>query len=174
MIMDTAVERKSVYIANPNGFSESGRYWLANVLIPKLAGAGFDVINPFMEIMHQDTAVLRDSAMDMTHEVAMAIGARNFAGIDRSHMVFAVLDGTDVDSGTAAEIGYATAKGKQVVGFRGDFRSAADSDSCVVNLQVQHAVERSGGHVHTGLDNAIEELVRLGLGRSGNARRTTA
>ena len=34
--------------------------------------------------------------------------------------VVAVLDGADVDSGTAAEIGYAFARGKLIVGYRGD------------------------------------------------------
>ena len=40
----------------------------------------------------------------------------------------AVLDGTDVDSGTAAEIGYAFARGKLIVGYRGDFRLSADNE----------------------------------------------
>lgn len=36
---------------------------------------------------------------------------------------FAVLDGVDVDSGTAWEIGYAYARGKPIIGLRTDFMS---------------------------------------------------
>ena len=41
-------------------------------------------------------------------------------GVDASDLVVAVLDGVDVDSGTAWEIGYAYAKGKPVIGLRTD------------------------------------------------------
>ena len=40
---------------------------------------------------------------------------------EASDVANAVLDGTDVDSGTASEIGYAFAKGKAIVGYRGVF-----------------------------------------------------
>lgn len=38
--------------------------------------------------------------------------------------MLAILDGQDVDSGTAAEIGYAFARRKPIVGYRGDLRVA--------------------------------------------------
>ncbi len=47
-------------------------------------------------------------------------------GIDRSRLVLAVLDGTDVDSGTAFEAGYAHAREIPVVGIRTDFRQRCD------------------------------------------------
>jgi nucleoside 2-deoxyribosyltransferase len=43
-------------------------------------------------------------------------------GVDRADAVVAVVDGADVDSGTAWEMGYAFAKGKPVVAVRTDFR----------------------------------------------------
>ena len=95
---------------------------------------------------------------------AMELGAGNFSKIDRSAFVFAVLDGTDVDSGTSAEIGYACARGKKVVGYRGDFRMSADAGACTVNLQVEAAIELAGGHAHQDMDNAVSELVVLASG----------
>ena len=59
----------------------------------------------------------------------------------------AVLDGTDVDSGTAAEIGYAFARGKLIVGYRGDFRLSADNEGSTVNLQVEYFIRASGGTI---------------------------
>src|SRR4030095_14231926 len=47
------------------------------------------------------------------HTINREIGANNRAAIDRADGVVAVLDGVDVDSGTAAEIGYAFARGKR-------------------------------------------------------------
>ena len=61
--------------------------------------------------------------------------------------MLAVLDGTDVDSGTASEIGYAYAKGKPMVGYRGDFRLSSDNEGGVVNLQVQYFILTSGGSI---------------------------
>lgn len=43
-------------------------------------------------------------------------------GVDRSQMVLAILEGSDADSGTSWEAGYAKGCGKPVVGVRTDFR----------------------------------------------------
>ena len=72
-------------------------------------------------------------------EVNRAVGARNAQLIDECDAVLAVLDGNDVDSGTAAEIGYAAAKHKPVVGLR--LRSPGD------RRQRSDAREPSGGMV---------------------------
>ncbi len=58
-------------------------------------------------------------------------------GVDSSDIVVAVLDGVDVDSGTAWEIGYAYAKGKPIVGLRTDFRSLSNG---IVNLMIEMAI----------------------------------
>jgi nucleoside 2-deoxyribosyltransferase len=80
--------------------------------------------------------------------VANAAAARaNQEAIDRADAVVAVLDGADVDSGTAAEIGYAFARGKPIVGYRGDARLAGDNEGAVVNLQVEYFVRASGGAI---------------------------
>ena len=70
----------------------------------------------------------------------LEMGATNRAAIDAADAVVAVLDGVDVDSGTAAEIGYAFARGKLIVGYRGDFRLSADNEGSIVNLQVEYFI----------------------------------
>ncbi len=47
-------------------------------------------------------------------------------GIDSSSAVLAIIDGAEVDSGVAWEMGYAYARGKPVVGVRTDFRPGAE------------------------------------------------
>ena len=99
-------------------------------------------------------------------EVNRAIGARNAKLIDECDAVLAVLDGNDVDSGTAAEIGYAAAKHKPVVGLRRDHRVTGDNEATLVNLQVEWFVVESGGSLETDLADAIASLARV----TGTAR----
>ena len=47
-------------------------------------------------------------------------------GIDKADAVVAIADGTDVESGTAWEMGYAYGTGKPVVAVRTDFRPGAE------------------------------------------------
>lgn len=72
----------------------------------------------------------------------------------------------DVDSGTAAEIGFAYALGKPVVGWRSDCRQAGDNAASVVNLQVEHFLT---GCVSVDLEEAI---TRLPMSRAVGERRT--
>lgn len=53
--------------------------------------------------------------------------------IDSADAILCILDGPDVDSGTAIEMGYAFARNKPIVGFRSDFRASEDNG---VNLMV--------------------------------------
>lgn len=46
--------------------------------------------------------------------------------IDRSHLVLAILDGADADSGTCIELGYAYARGIPIIGIRTDPRALQD------------------------------------------------
>ena len=83
-------------------------------------------------------------------------------------LILAVLDGTDVDSGTAAEIGYAFAKGKPILGYRGDFRLSADNDGSTVNLQVEYFIRQSGGDIVASIKElgpALAKIKAAGLKR---------
>ncbi len=53
--------------------------------------------------------------------------------IENADALLCILDGSDVDSGTAIEMGYAYARHKPIFGIRTDFRSSEDRG---VNLMV--------------------------------------
>jgi nucleoside 2-deoxyribosyltransferase len=57
-----------------------------------------------------------------------AIFASCLENIRTSDAVVAIFDGTDVDSGTAFECGYAYATGKPIIGARTDLRSAGEEN----------------------------------------------
>ena len=63
------------------------------------------------------------------------IFAGDVGGLDESEAVVAILDGSDVDSGTAWECGYAYAKGKPIFGLRTDVRIYGVEER--INLMVQ-------------------------------------
>ncbi|MCL7414287.1 MAG: nucleoside 2-deoxyribosyltransferase [ANME-2 cluster archaeon] len=66
------------------------------------------------------------------------IFSKNRDAIDGADLMVAVLDGVDVDSGTAWEIGYAYARGLPVYGLRTDFRTLGIEGT--VNLMIERSV----------------------------------
>jgi nucleoside 2-deoxyribosyltransferase len=152
-MLDAAMASGSpIYVASPLGFSEAGRHFYTAVLIPYLRGLRYEVLDPWaLADARKIEAVQRlpygPERRDAWRRLNREIGATNRAAIDRARGVVAVLDGVDVDSGTAAEIGYAFARGKLVVGYRGDFRLSADNEGSTVNLQVEYFIRESGGTI---------------------------
>ena len=152
-----------VYLASPLGFTHPTKAWYDAVLVPAVEAAGHEVLDPWAQ-----SADLFAGASS-TAELAAAnreAAARNEQLLRDCDAVFAVLDGVDVDSGTAAEIGFAYALGKPVVGWRSDFRQAGDNAASVVNLQVEHFLS---GHVSVDLEEA---LTRLPMSPAVSERRT--
>jgi len=148
---------RRIYVASPLGFAEAGRHFHGERLLPLLASLGYEALDPWA--LADADALARVRAMPAGDERAAAwrrlnaaIAETNRRAIDDADAVLAVLDGSDVDSGTAAEIGYAFARGKPIVGYRGDSRPAGDNEGAVVNLQVEHFVRASGGTIVTSLD----------------------
>lgn len=149
-----------VYVASPLGFTAAGRRYHDEVLLPALRAAGFEPLDPWAGGAPIEAALASGDAEALT-AANRAVGAANAALIDDSDAVFAVLDGADVDSGTAAEIGWAAARGRPVVGWRSDWRLTGDNAGTVVNLQVQYFVEVGGGAIETDLDAALDRLAAL-------------
>ena len=154
---------KKVYCASPLGFSEAGRLFLYEKLHPAIERAGFDVIDPWKLTPEEEfsrVSSIEDHAdrKNAWQELNLVIGRNNAKGIDNADIVVAVLDGSDVDSGTSAEIGFACAKGKRVIGYRSDFRSSGDNEGSLVNLQVEYFIASTGGAIVTSL-GALERAI---------------
>jgi nucleoside 2-deoxyribosyltransferase len=146
-----------VYVASPLGFSEAGRDFYNEKLLPLLSSCGCELLDPWALTPQARTdAVLQmpygQERRDAWRKLNTEIGGNNAAAIKSADMLFAVLDGVDVDSGTAAEIGYAFGLGKPILGYRGDFRLAADNDGATVNLQVEYFILQSGGNIIVAVD----------------------
>lgn len=154
----------AVYVASPLGFSEPGRHYLTEVLHPRLTAAGWSVLDPWddqtglvAKTMAFPAGAARNEALI---RMSRTIGERNRGLLAAADAVLAILDGPDVDSGTAAEVGWAAAHKTPVVGWRSDFR-LADHEAAPVNLQVEDFVLASGGRLVATLDDAIAALESL-------------
>jgi len=161
--MDTT--KPSIYLAGPHGFTEAGRLYHNAVLVPAVRAARFVPLDPWdIEAEVQAVFELPVGNLERRSRLSDAnrkLGARNARLIDDCNAVLAVLDGSDVDSGTAAEIGYAAAKHKPVVGLRCDHRVTGDNEAALVNLQVEWFIFESGGRLETDLGAALIALARL-------------
>jgi hypothetical protein len=83
-----------------------------------------------------------------------------------ARLLVAQLDGQEVDGGTAAEIGYATALGLPCIAVRSDLRQSGEP-GMTVNLQVEAFIAMSGGFITRSLDELVERLGALrSAGRS--------
>ena len=155
-----------IYLAGPLGFSEAGRYFYDREFIPAVKAGGFIVLDPWTLTPHSEVAAVakicgHEERLEAWRKLNVKIAAKNTAALDECDAVVAVLDGVDVDSGTAAEIGYAFAKGKPILGYRGDSRLSADNEGATVNLQVEYFIRQSGGDIIISvadLPRALEKI----------------
>jgi Nucleoside 2-deoxyribosyltransferase len=157
---------KKIYLASPLGFSEVGRDFYSTRLISVIKKLGYQVLDPWgltpVDKIEKVRAMRYGvKKRDAWKRLNTEIGESNKNAIDESDGIVAVLDGTDVDSGTAAEIGYGFAKGKPIFGYRGDFRLSADNEGGIVNLQVEYFIRASGGTIITEIDKLHGELKRI-------------
>lgn len=157
-------DQPPVYVASPLGFTEPGRAYNVAV-IAALTEHGLQANDPWA-MPNNPIWAAREIAAGPERVAALQranaeVGLYNERLIRDSVAMLAVLDGTDVDSGTAAEIGFAAALEIPVVGLRTDTRAAGDNDGAAVNLQVERFIYRSGGTITRSLPEAVTALLAV-------------
>ncbi len=113
-----------IYLSAPL-FTQGQRLWnrmLAGALEERIAGA--EVLLP------QDTKF--GSSYNQPADFSK-IFQHCLEAVDDADLMVAVLDGADVDSGTAYEMGYARARAIPIIGVRTDYRASQDRG---VNLMI--------------------------------------
>jgi nucleoside 2-deoxyribosyltransferase len=115
-----------VYLAAPL-FSESERVYNLSVA-GQLRNNFFDVYLP------QEAG---DDSDTRNKEEQVRIFSENSRALKNADIIVAIIDGADADSGTAWEMGYAYANGKQVIALRTDFRRSGRYEK--VNLMLEES-----------------------------------
>lgn len=95
------------------------------------------------------------------HEIASgsprAIFEANTRALMGCDIMIAILDGPQVDDGTAWEMGYFYSLGKRVLGIRTDFRRAGETPQSKVNIML----EQSCLSIKESIEELVTELKRI-------------
>ena len=144
-----------IYLAGPL-FTQAEQEWLRRLkaqILTRAAAAPVEVCWPHDLFSAQEIAGWGDRAK---HEIFNRCREQ----LDRADAVVALLDGTQVDDGTAWEIGYFYARrkpGKPIIGIRTDFRKAGDTENARVNLMIDCACDA----IVTKVDDLLIEIAKL-------------
>lgn len=122
-----------LYLAGPLFTDAEKRY--NSELAATLRRAGHAV---FLPQEHQPTA---------GNHLARRTFAEDVSALRNAQAVVAILDGSDVDSGTAWECGFAYGQGKYVFGLRTDVRQVGEYDQ-PINLMLTGGLEDYATSVH--------------------------
>ena len=128
-------KRKTVYLANPYGFSAQQRAVLLPQIVEALEALGLEVWEPFE----------RNNQVDLSEPGwAYRVGQADFKDTRDADAIFAVVNGVPPDEGVMVELGIAVALGKPTFLFRDDFRRATDSEEYPLNLMLFTGMPQRG------------------------------
>lgn len=142
------------YIASPLGFADSGRLYYESALLPALSEL-IEPVDPWM--LATDEEFQEALRSGRTGPFAAEVARRNIGALRNSELLVAVLDGQEVDSGTAAEVGFAAGLSLPCFGLRTDRRDSGEPGA-TVNLQVEGFIALTGGRVAGSLDALLADL----------------
>ena len=126
---------KSIYLANPYGFSAQQRELLLPPIVQALESLGLEVWEPFS----------RNNQEDFSQAGwAYRIGQKDYRDVRESDATFAVVNGVPPDEGVMVELGMAIAMNKPTFLFRDDFRRATDSEEYPLNLMLFTGMPQDG------------------------------
>ena len=126
---------KTIYLANPYGFSAQQKEKLLPEIIGALESLGLEVWEPFARNNQEDLSVAG---------WAYRIGQADFRDVRDSDAIFAVVNAVPPDEGVMVELGMAIALGKPTFLFRDDFRRVTDSEEYPLNLMLFTGLPEKG------------------------------
>ena len=126
---------RTLYLANPYGFSTQQKDGPLQALVAALEALGAEVWEPFARNNQIDKAIAG---------WAYRIGQADLRDVRDADGIFAVVNGCPPDEGVMVELGMAIAWEKAVFLFRDDFRRCTDSEAYPLNLMVFTGLPEAG------------------------------
>lgn len=118
---------KTLYLANPYGFSKQQKEQLLPSFIKILSELGAEVWEPFQ----------RNNQIDVAQAGwAYRIAQADLRDVHLCDGLFAIVNGTPPDEGVMVELGVAIALKKAIFLFRDDLRQCTDSEQYPLNLMI--------------------------------------
>ena len=118
---------KTLYLANPYGFSAQQKQILLPTFLHILEDLGIEVWEPFQRNNQVDF-----SQPGWAYQVAQA----DLRDVQECDGILAIVNGTPPDEGVMVELGVAIALQKAIFLFRDDFRRCTDSEEYPLNLML--------------------------------------
>ncbi len=126
---------KTLYLANPYGFSQQQKSGPLQDIKSALEELGATVWEPFE----------RNNQIDFSKSGwAYEVGQSDLRDVRDSDGTFAVVNGCPPDEGVMVELGMAIAWNKPTFLFRDDFRRCTDSDQYPLNLMLFTGLPEQG------------------------------
>lgn len=133
------MSRKTLYLANPYGFSPQQQALLLPPLIRALEALGAEVWEPFQ----------RNNQVDFSQPSwAYRVAQADLQDVRNCDGFFAVVNGTPPDEGVMVELGVAIALSKPIFLFRDDIRRCTDSEQYPLNLMLFAGLPEIGWQDH--------------------------
>jgi hypothetical protein len=129
------MRKKTLYLANPYGFSAQQRNGPLAALVEALAAAGAEVWEPF----DRNNRVNRTGS-GWAYRIAQA----DLGDVRAADGLFAVVNGCPPDEGVMVELGLAIAWDKPTFLFRDDIRRCTDCEGYPLNLMLFAGLPASG------------------------------
>ena len=143
--------KKTLYLANPYGFSLQQRAGPLGEIVAALEVLGAEVWEPFA----------RNNQIDRARPGwAYEIGQAELRDVRQADGLFAVVNGCPPDEGVMVELGMAIAWTKPVFLFRDDFRRCTDSEVYPLNLMLFAGLPETGWNAYWY--GSVEEIADPG------------
>ena len=127
--------KKTIYLANPYGFSEQQKDLLLPPFVEALESLGLEVWEPF-ERNNQESI--------LAPGWAYRIGQADIRDVADADAIFAILNGIPPDEGVMVELGAAIALGKPTFLFRDDHRKVTECEEYPLNLMIFTGLPQDG------------------------------
>lgn len=151
-------QKKRIYIAGPL-FSEHERKFLEELAATLAAKLGLDPESDVF-LPHRDAG---DAGVH--GEGRTEVFSSDLKYLDGAIVIVALLDGPDVDSGTAVEMGYAFAQGKKVFGILTDWRRWSSSNKVENINNMIWGVCARGSRIYKEVNKEFIKDLRNALGK---------
>jgi nucleoside 2-deoxyribosyltransferase len=112
--------KSKIYLAGPL-FSQAERDWAGR-------------LKALVEASFSQVQVLWPHEFPAEGENIFGVNVEN---LEECQLMIAILDGPQVDDGTAWEMGYHYARSRTILGIRTDFRRAGEHEGSIVNAMIQ-------------------------------------
>ena len=141
--------KKTIYFAGPL-FTQAERMW--NLKLSEIIKTRREDIEIFLP-QEEEKEAITDGILDFKKIFGICLD-----GIHSSDIIVAVLDGSDSDSGTCFECGYAYSQRKPIIGVRTDIRGGHDNG---LNAMLNHSC--SSVISHDPGEDPDKDMERLAL-----------